>query len=671
MRNSIFLIVVGTIFIWSCKPDEEDNTNGGGKKIIKEQVNGNVQKGPFINGTEVSMFVLDQALSQTGSVFSTQIINNMGTFEFKNLTLSSSFVEFSVSGYYFDEVKGEISIAPLNLYALADITDISTVNVNILTHLEKSRVKNLVIHGKTFTVAKDSAQSELLTLFGLDTSNMENSEKLDISESTDGNAILLAISIIMQGNRSVGTLTELLASFSSKLEDGIAGDSSIVYALREPLLQLDLQSIRQKLESRYESLGAAVTIPNFEKYIQSFLSYTGKTPTIENNDSADIKTNSATLFAPVNPNSLTTTVSFEYGTTTSYGNIVAANQSPVYGSYAVVVSGSIFGLDPGTTYHYRIKAENSLGITYSNDLQFTTQGMPPMAISLEPTNIDIGAATLNGSINANYLATSVSFEYGTTTSYGSTVPATKNPVTGNSDRPASVSITGLTAGTTYHYRVIAENSLGITYGNDLQFATLGIVNDLEGNSYKTVTIGNQTWMAENLKTIKFNDGTNIPEVTDNAAWAGLTTPGYCWYNNDANIYKATYGALYNFFTINTGKLCPAGWHVPCDAEWSILTDYLGGVSIAGGKMKEIGTTHWDNPNTGASNSSGFAGLPGGYRNYLTGDFIYVGNSGYWWSSTEYAEINAWFRLLHYSINNVGWGSGLPKQVGFSVRCLKD
>ena len=193
------------------------------------------------------------------------------------------------------------------------------------------------------------------------------------------------------------------------------------------------------------------------------------------------------------------------------------------------------------------------------------------------------------------------------------------------------------------------------------------VKDIDGNVYKTVTIGKQVWMAENLKTTKYNDGTSIPLVTDSTAWKALRTPAYCWYNNDiAN--KEIYGALYNWYAVKTNKLCPSGWHVPNDAEWTTLTTYLGDVNVSGGKLKETGTTHWKNPNTGADNSSGFTALSGGYR-FFNGTFFYNGYLGYWWCSEEYNANNAWFRNLSSSSNSVG-RYDYNKNGGFSIRCLR-
>lgn len=194
------------------------------------------------------------------------------------------------------------------------------------------------------------------------------------------------------------------------------------------------------------------------------------------------------------------------------------------------------------------------------------------------------------------------------------------------------------------------------------------VKDTDGNVYKTITIGKQVWMAENLKTTKFNNGRAIPMVTENAAWEKIAKPAYCWYNNDI-VNKDVYGALYNWFTVKTGKLCPAGWHVPSDTEWTILTTYLGGEKAAGGKLKETGTTHWQSPNTGATNETGFTALPGGERHYA-GPYLNLGENGRWWSSTEYLASMTYIRSVYY-LDIYVFRTNFANQNGSSVRCLQD
>ncbi len=209
---------------------------------------------------------------------------------------------------------------------------------------------------------------------------------------------------------------------------------------------------------------------------------------------------------------------------------------------------------------------------------------------------------------------------------------------------------------------------------------LGSVTDIDGNVYKTVAIGTQEWMAQNLRTTKYRNGDVIPNVTDNNDWGNLDSGAYCWYNND-NGYEQPYGKLYNWYAVNdTSGLCPTGWHVPTDPELTTLIDYLdpGSVdpnavgaqsTVAGGPMKETGTAHWNSPNTGATNSSGFTSLPGGFR-YVDGRYFNLGNEGYLWSSTESSSSIAWCRFLSISNASVS-RSKSDKRYGFSVRCVRD
>lgn len=194
------------------------------------------------------------------------------------------------------------------------------------------------------------------------------------------------------------------------------------------------------------------------------------------------------------------------------------------------------------------------------------------------------------------------------------------------------------------------------------------ITDIDGNVYSTVTIGTQVWMVENLKTTKYNDGTSIALITDNTEWSNANTAAYCWYDNDIS-NKDSYGALYNWYAVNTVKLCPAGWHSPADPELTALSDFLGGDDIAGGKLKEMGTTHWASPNEGATNESGFTALPSGYRSW-NGNFNLAGTYTCIWSSSELNDLEGWFREIY------GWKPNFTrsedfKEYGFSVRCLKD
>lgn len=232
-------------------------------------------------------------------------------------------------------------------------------------------------------------------------------------------------------------------------------------------------------------------------------------------------------------------------------------------------------------------------------------------------------------------------------------------------------ITGLTEGTTYYVRAYATNSVGTSYGSAMSFTSIPYetVTDVDGNSYRIIQIGNQWWMTENLKVTHYRNGSAIPNVTGNSDWINLTTGAYCNYDNDGS-NADTYGSIYNWYVVNDRrKIAPEGWHVPSDSEWQTLVDYLGGSSVAGGKLKETGTSHWISPNTGATNESGFSALPGGYR-YYHGTYISMGYDTHFWSSTERTSSGAWSRSLGYSYLVVS-RLYYYKQSGFSVRCVRD
>lgn len=193
--------------------------------------------------------------------------------------------------------------------------------------------------------------------------------------------------------------------------------------------------------------------------------------------------------------------------------------------------------------------------------------------------------------------------------------------------------------------------------------------DPDGNHYTTVTIGQQVWMAENLRTTRYRNGNIIPNVTGNAQWSTLTTGAWSNYNHDT-LLTATYGRLYNGFTISDSRnVAPVGWHVPSDAEWTALTDFVGGDLSAGGYLKETGLQHWQTPNEGANNLYAFTALPAGTRE-STGSFANLHYSGYWWTSTLNTNSNLWYRGAYHSIIAV-MRYDQPREYGFSIRCVKD
>lgn len=251
------------------------------------------------------------------------------------------------------------------------------------------------------------------------------------------------------------------------------------------------------------------------------------------------------------------------------------------------------------------------------------------------------------------------------------------------------SINNLTPSTIYYVRAYATNIAGTNYGNQVVFktttstpdGTTGSITDIDGNVYSTVFIAGMEWMSENLKTTKYNDGTPIPYISNSNIWSSLTTMGFCWYQfygyttNDSIDYVNNYGFLYNWYVLDTSvngnkNICPDGWHIPSASEWNTLVTYLGGANIAGGKLKEVGTTHWYSTSTLVTNESGFTALPGGYRVY-NGAFFDVRNYGDYWSATTSKYDSTYASCIEFFSGNISANlNNVRKRDGFSIRCVK-
>jgi uncharacterized protein (TIGR02145 family) len=304
----------------------------------------------------------------------------------------------------------------------------------------------------------------------------------------------------------------------------------------------------------------------------------------------------------------------------------------------------------------------------------------PTVLTKEITNIDSNSLTIEGEVTNT--GNDVIIARGFCWSLSNNPTIENNKITsGNGFGNFTSEIIGLQTNTTYHIRAFATNSIGTAYGNDLEFVTgflnpnltYGIVNDIEGNTYPTIEIGSQTWMAKNLKTSKFADASIIPNITSDSAWSDLNSPSWCNFQNNASM-DSVYGKIYNWFAvIDDHNLCPLGWHVPTDSDWTTLINFLGGYTVAGGKMKSL--NGWNNSqgqSGNGTNESGFSGLPGGYRNGNAGGFLGIGNYGGWWSSTEVSisNLNSYYVYITNSSTEIPMSIG-SKPNGFSVRCIKD
>ncbi len=337
-------------------------------------------------------------------------------------------------------------------------------------------------------------------------------------------------------------------------------------------------------------------------------------------------------------------------------------------------------LQPVTIYYVRTYATNSAGTSYGSEISFKTLASAPVVTTADVSLITAFTAKSGGTVLSDCGG-------GAITAKGVCWGILENPTTDDAktdDGAGMDTFTSILAdlkpNTTYYVRAYATNITGTGYGNQFNFTTRSDtivfngnieyenMKDIDGNIYKTVQAGTQTWMAENLRTTHFNDGTPISYIEDNLFWDVNATGAFCYYDNDFS-NKYLYGALYNWQTVNTGSLCPAGWHVPSDQEWKILSDFLGGVQGAGGMMKETGIIHWSSPNTGATNETGFTALPGGYRLHDSG-YYSIKNEGYWWSATgNPGEFASSFSLS--GIDQIMKALSGNRKNGYSVRCVKD
>ncbi|MDP7060550.1 MAG: Ig-like domain-containing protein [Candidatus Marinimicrobia bacterium] len=284
---ALLALPLGLILSCSTK-DEHSSTSDSGTS--SNTVSGYVQKGPFIQGTVITVWELDSSLVQTGRTFIGTIDDNTGTFNARGKVVSP-YVELSAVGYYFNEVSGSLSTAPLTLQALSDIADNSSVNVNLMTHLEKKRVEYLIDSGLTFAAAKTQAQTEIMKIFNIENVSLGSSETLDISKSGDGNAVLLAISAILQSDKTEAQLTELLSTINTDIRTDGTLDSTTTKATLATAMEYIKDrrgTIRSNIESRYSNLGVSATIPAFESYA---FKLDTTAPTVESTS----PTNSATV----------------------------------------------------------------------------------------------------------------------------------------------------------------------------------------------------------------------------------------------------------------------------------------------------------------------------------------------------------------------------------------
>jgi uncharacterized protein (TIGR02145 family) len=361
---------------------------------------------------------------------------------------------------------------------------------------------------------------------------------------------------------------------------------------------------------------------------------------------------------------------------TSMGPTISSQHSSD-GTGTGTFSSNLTGLTPGTHYYVRAYATNSAGTSYGNELDFTTNPvLIPSVTTGNITSVTLNSAVAGGNVTSDNGA-SVTQKGVCWNTAGNPTISDSHTLDGAGTGTFTSNVSGLAPGTAYYLRAYATNSAGTAYGGQTRFSTS--VADIDGNIYKTVIIGTQIWMQSDMKTTKLNDNTSIPNVIDDTTWVHLRSPGYCWYNDDPSMGN-TYGILYNWYTVETGKLCPSGWHAPSDNEYKTLEMYLGMTAVQadetlwrgtdqGTQMKSTTSWYVDGPNT---NSSGFTALAGGYRFAKDGSYYDLGTVSYWWTSTEHWSdtTKGLYRRLDSGQTGV-FREGVYKWGGKYVRCLKN
>ncbi|MEI6047856.1 MAG: FISUMP domain-containing protein [Bacteroidota bacterium] len=508
------------------------------------------------------------------------------------------------------------------------------------------------------------------------------SEILAITAKGTGDIIDLGTGISDHGHCWSLSTTPTIAD--SKTSFGVIANTGIFTSELQDLLPGKTYYFRAYVISNNETLyGTAVSFTTAANPVYLSSTFWNATPSILEMTYDLTLTNiaPATSAFTVQVNSVTRTVNSVAISGTKVQ--LTLSSAVVYGDIVTVAY-----TKPGNNPLQTVSGGQAATIT----AQTVTNTIDPPQVPGAPT---IGTATAgNGQATVTFTAPvsnggSAITGYTVTSSPGNiTAAGTASPIT----------VTGLTNGTAYTFTVVATNANGNSLPSSASnsvtpSAPSTTVSDIDGNTYNTVTIGSQVWMAENLKTTKYNDNSTIPPVTDNTAWAAATTGAYSDYNNDP-VNSTTYGRLYNWYAVdnnaatkvasNGGKnVCPTSWHVPSDAEWTTLTDYLTnngyGYEGSGSDIAKsmASTSGWvTDPTAGnvgndqaSNNSSGFTALPGGYRFY-SGAYYFIGYYGYWWCSTEYSATYAWTRYMYYGNATVG-RSHDDKRSGFSVRCVRD
>nr|AGS52888.1 SclB protein [uncultured bacterium contig00016] len=632
----LFSAFLGTALFLSCgdaKPiefftEEEKAAILSGGKITKDKVTGLLQKGPFLPSATVTLFELNSSLAQTGRSFTGTITGNDGSFEVSGIELVSPYVLLSVNGYYRNEITGATSAGTITLQAIADIGDKSSVNVNLLTHLEYDRVLRLVQSGKSLSEAKSQAQLEILNVFGID-AGFAGSDDISIFGSSDASAALLAISILLQGNRAEGDFSALLTEFSQAIkESGTWSNAAKKTEIADWASSVNLEGIRGHIGA----WGLPVAVPGFEEYVNAFAE-AWKTPGDggaalcdgEPYDAENEFCHDYELYAKCGDASGNGKHDYNPDTQFCFNNYTVEK-----------CNGKEYNLISQRCYYGVVQTECGNNLWYNDELQ----GCCNNAIYTLSTHFCYENATYSCG-NKPYNP-STHFCAADNKIYAKCGGAEYNPAT--------------------HF---CYDNATYSCGNKPYDPSTHLCDGRDYKTYKYVTIGTQVWMAENLNYAAGGIGVCFDNDSSNCTLYGRV---YDWATAmDINTdYNSTY---WNGSGANHQGICPGGWHISSDVDWIALVnavESVHGSGTAGIHLKAA--SGWNSGGNGLD-TYGFAALPGGFGNPGV-SLLNDGNVGYWWITTEGSASKALYRSMGFTTETVGLGS-YDKPMLFSVRCVKD
>ena len=715
---------IGVVLNGSDGKDGKDGEDGEDAEVSKPDTSANdsekiaisldslvgvTQKGPFLKGSTVYLYELSdgRTLKQTNGNFTSNITSNDGRYKFTARDLVSQYAMVVVDGYYRNEVTGVTSDAPIRLKAITDMRKRSSVNVNILTQLEFDRVYSLVTRGDkdgnklTVKQAKRQAQKEILKLFDIELDDDTDAEDMDVFGKTDADAALLAISVLLQGDTSATDLSVILTEISNALaEKGEWNDSAAKARIADWALKADTENRLAQFRKNVAGWHLGDTVPGFEKFVRNYINF------VTGLGSCGDKKNPVGTFAHV-PNKKSGYYAKAYdsidATKNSLARVVCDDKGGKHWRIATDLERDTKGWEKDSAGTVRMgQIDTSLTYVYEDGWRHGTDLDRVVGFGCIKAFKDSVAEVSDSSWyactvskdegHAWHLMSNLEKDYVSLKAYNDEdsipgllldAPFTKKTLVWDADtlREASKYEQQLKKGCVtrmYGTRDSLSNTLTYTCDESGWSKTGPFINRRDFLTYKAVLIGDQVWMAENLKS-KSEDW----YYTEDDVFKYVDS-SFCYNNDESNCAK--YGRLYTWAaavgkskkdcgeghkcSLPSGHIqgvCPKGWHLPSKAEWESLFAAVGGQSVAGTKLKS--KSGWDHNGNGPD-AFAFSALPAGYRGGFDGDFYNEGVTAYFWSSTEYNSNYAYYMSLDYYYDDARLSNSL-KDIGFSVRCVKD